>query len=124
MSKRLSVNVLDAPLDILATAINVSLCSAEPANFAGIAAVKLGGTTHTAGAGNGSYTKSAGDVSGRKLVIASRSGVTYTSSGIVTHIAYDNGSVLLGVTTCPDAPATAGGTTTITSHKLEIRDPS
>lgn len=124
MSKKLNVTLTEAPLDLLATAINVSLCTAEPANFAAIAGLKLAGATHTPGAGNGSYSKANGDVSGRKLVIAAKSGVVITASGVCNHVAYDDGTTLLGVTTCSPVTLASGGTTTISSHKLEIRDPS
>lgn len=124
MSKALDNSVLDAALDKLATAINVSLCSAQPANFAGIAAVKLAGGTHTAGVGNGSYTKANGDVSGRKLTIAARNNLSITASGTCNHIAYDDGTTLLGVTTCSAQALTSGGTVSIGSHKLEIQAPA
>jgi hypothetical protein len=123
MAKFLDTSVLDAPLDKLATAINVSLCSAQPANFAAIAAVKLAGGTHVAGVGNGSYTKAAGDVSGRKLVIAARSSLSITTAGNCTHIAYDDGTTLLAVATCTSQALNAGGTISLTSHKLEAQAP-
>lgn len=124
MAKILDNSVLDAGLDKFATAVNVSLCSAQPANFAGIAAVKLAGGTHTAGAGNGSYTKANGDVSGRKLTVAALNNLTITATGTCNHIAYDDGTTLLGVATCTAQSLTSGGTVSIGSHKLEIQAPA
>jgi hypothetical protein len=124
MSKSLDNAVLDAALDKFATAVNVSLCSAQPANYAGIAAVKLAAGTHTAGAGNGSYTKSNGDVSGRKLTVASLSNLTINASGTCNHIAYDDGTTLLAVATCSAQALTSGGTVSVGSHKLEIQAPT
>lgn len=123
MAKALDNSVLDTPLDKVATSTNVTLCSAQPASFAGIAAVALASGTHTAGVGNGSYTKAAGDVSGRKLVIAALSGLSVTATGTATHVAYDDGVTLLAVATCASQALTSGGTVSIGSHKLEIQAP-
>ena len=53
MAKAVHNDVLDAMLDEIATADRLTVCSAEPANFAGIAAVLLAEVVLTAGDGNG-----------------------------------------------------------------------
>ncbi|HTF96745.1 MAG TPA: hypothetical protein VL995_11480 [Cellvibrio sp.] len=123
MAKALDVAVLDAALDRFATSINVSLCSNQPANFAGIAAVRLAAGVHTAGAGNGSFTKSAGDVSGRKITIAALNNLSITASGTCNHVAYDDGTTLLCVATCSPQALTSGGTVSLGTHKIEIQAP-
>jgi hypothetical protein len=124
VSKFLSVDVIDAGLDKFATAVKTTLCSAQPANFAGIAAVALASVTRTAGTGNGSYTKANGDTSGRKLTIAAVSTVTVAVSGTCTYVAYDDGTTLLGVAESEAKALTAGGTVALSSHKLEIQAPT
>lgn len=120
-----SVLNVEQSLDNLATSIRATLCSSAPANFAGIAGVALAHATHTAGVGNGSYTKANGDVSGRKLVIAQRTGVSPIASGMATHIAYDDGTTLKASTELLTPLAvTMGANVTITSHKWEIQAPS
>lgn len=124
MGKAVHNDVLDAALDKIATCITQSVCSAEPANFAGIAAVKLADATLTAGDGNGDYTIGDGDTSGRKITIAQQADVPIDVSGDATHIAYDDGATLLYVTTCTTQSLTSGGTVTVPAHDIEIADPS
>ena len=123
MGKMLADAVLDAALAKLATSINQTVCSAEPANFAGIAAVDLATVVLTAGNGNGDYVI-ADDTSGRKVTVAAQNGVAIFASGTATHIAYDDGSTLLGVTTCTSQALTSGGTVDIPSHKFNFTDPT
>jgi len=124
MAKSISDAVLDAAIDKLATAVRQVVCSGEPANFAGIAAVALADVVLTAGVGNGDFTKANGDVSGRKLTVAQQAAVPIDTSGTATHIAYDDGAALLGVTTCTSQALTAGGTVTVPAHDAEWADPT
>lgn len=123
MAKAISNDVLDAGLAELATATRQSVCSGEPANFAGIAAVSLADVTLTAGDGNGDYTIGDGDTSGRKVTVAQQADVPINSTGTATHIAYDDGTTLQGVTTCTSQALTSGGTVTVPAHDFEIADP-
>lgn len=120
MAKALPDVTLDAPLDKLATATRQTVLSAEPANFAGIAAVLLASKTITGAA----FTKADGDVSGRKTTVAQQAAVPITASGTASHIAYDDGAALLGVTTCTAQVLTNGGTVTVPAHKFEFADPT
>ena len=124
MAKAIADAVLDAALDKLATCVRQSVCSGEPANFAGIAAVSLADVVLTAGDGNGDYTIGDGDVSGRKVTVSQQADVPIDSSGTATHIAYDDGTTLLGVTTCTSQALTAGGTVTVPAHDFEIQSPT
>lgn len=123
MGKMLADAVFDAALAKLATSIHQVVCSAEPANYAGIAAVTLASKTVTAGNGNGDYTI-ADDSSGRKVTTTAHTAVSITASGTATHIAYDDGTTLLGVTTCTSQALTSGGTVDIPAHKFSIADPT
>lgn len=125
MAKSIGNDVLDAALAELATSVNQTVCSGEPANYAGIAAVTLAANTVTAGLGSGDWSAAAdGDSSGRKTTMAQQTGVSITGSGTATHVAYDDGATLQGVTTCASQVLTAGGTVTIPAHKFEIADPT
>ena len=118
----------DATLDVLpaklATGTRLVVCSAEPANFAGIAAVALADIALTPGNGNGDFTIANGDVSGRKVTVAQQSAIPIDTSGTATHITLDDGSALLGVTTCVSQGLTAGGTVTTPAFDIEVADPT
>lgn len=87
---------LDAGLNALKNnAIRAIMCSADPVNFAGVAAVTLG----TATISSSDFTGPADHTSGRKLTFSGKSGVTPSANGTVTHLAFtDNSAVLYAVT--------------------------
>ena len=124
MGKKVDNSVLDAAWAKVATCVTQTVTSAEPANFAGIAAVALADATLTAGDGNGDYTIADGDTSGRKLTVAQQASVPIDASGTATHVCYDDGTTLLYVTTCTSQALTSGGTVTVPAHDFEIADPS
>ena len=119
MGKNLSTLVLDGSLDILAGATRMTVCTDEPANFAGIAALALAEVVLDAG----DFSKAAGDVSGRKVTIAQQPDLDIDVTGEADHIAYDDGANLLGVTTCTPQSLTQGGTVTVPAHDCEIQAP-
>lgn len=114
---------IDPALDGIAACNVQHVCSAQPANFAGIAAVSLGSISMTPVS---DYTKAAGDVSGRKVTVAAKNGVPITADGTVTHLALANttDSTLRFVTTCTAQPVLSGGTVNIPAWKNEIGAPS
>lgn len=121
MGKATPDAILDATADALIAAVTTQyICSAEPANFAGIAAVAL---ADVAVAG-GDLTKANGDTSGRKVTIAQKSAIPIDGSGTATHVVLASGSVLLYVTTCTSQALTAAGTVTAPAWKIEIADPT
>jgi hypothetical protein len=115
--------VLDAALDGVDLCNIQHVCSAQPANYAGIAAVSLASVSMTP---NTDYTKAAGDSSGRKVTTAAKSGVSVTTTGTATHLvlALTTDSTLRLVTTCTSQGVTAGGTVDIPGWKYEIQAPS
>lgn len=117
-------SVLDASHAKTATATRQTVCSAAPANFAGIAAVALAQVTLTAGDGNGDWVIGNGDTSGRKVTCTQQAAVPITASGTANHIAYDDGVELLRVTECTPQALTSGGTVTVPAHDAEIADPT
>jgi hypothetical protein len=113
--------ILDAMADAIKAAVTTQyVCSAEPANYAGIAAVALADVAFT----TSDMTKANGDVSGRKVTQAQKSGITIDASGTATHIALASGSVLLYVTTCTSQALTASGTVTVPAWDIEVLDPA
>ena len=123
MGKACSDAHMDAMLDNIALATTLTVCSAEPANQAGISAVALADVTLTAGDGNGDYTVGDGDTNGRKLTVAQQADVDIDSSGTATHVVLDDGSSIY-VTTCTSQALTSGGTVTIPAWDIEVADPS
>lgn len=124
MAKSISNDVLDAAIAEFATATRVVVCSGEPANFAGIAAVALADVAVTPGIGGGDFTSADGDTSGRKVTLLQQAAVPIDVTGTATHISYDDGVVLLAVTTCTSQALTSGGTVTIPAHDWEFADPT
>lgn len=110
--------MLDAALaHISGNAIELYVCTAQPANYAGIAAVAL------TGAAVPSYQAAAdGDVSGRKLAVDEEPDISITASGEATHIVLASATVLLYVTTCTTQTLTSGGTVTVPTWDIEIED--
>jgi hypothetical protein len=120
MTKLLDDSVPDAALDKFATATRQVVCSAAPANFAGIAAVALADVTLD----GGDFSKADGDTSGRKTTVAQQANVPIDTSGTATHLSYDDGATLLGVTEVTSQALTSGGTVTVPAHDLEYGDPT
>ena len=120
MVKSVSDDVLDAALGEIATSTTLTVCSAEPANYAGIAAVTLAAST----VAGGDFTIADGTTSGRKTTVAEQAAVSITASGDATHVALDDGTTLQYVTTAPTQTLTSGGTVTVAAWEIEIAEPS
>lgn len=119
MAKAIPAAVIDAMLT-QAEGTRIHICSAEPANYAGISVVELAAATI-----DGSYTKGAGDVSGRKNTLPGQDDLNISASGTATHVAISNGTDTLRlVTTCTSRALTEGDTVSTSSFAHEIRDPS
>jgi hypothetical protein len=112
--------VFDAALNEVATATRLTICSSDPANYAGIAAVLLGSKTSPGFTGPAD-----GDVSGRKITINAISDGSVTVTGEATHWALDDGSTLLASGDLASSQeVTNGNTFTLTATDIELRDPS
>jgi len=116
---------LDGTLDIIATCTRVSICSAEPANFAGIAAVSLGNYTLTAGDGGGDWTIANGDTSGRKITLGAQSGNNGTATGAANFLAFDDGTTMHWTIAADGDTVNSGSPVNISAVKVaELADPS
>lgn len=110
--------MLDTALDYISTnAIEIYVCSSQPANYAAIAAAAL-----TAAAVPSYQANQDGDVSGRKLAVDEVTDESITASGTATHIVLASATVLLYVTTCTSQALSSGGTVTIPTWDIEIED--
>lgn len=123
MAKELANAVLDAALAKIATCTKLTFCSTQPANYAGIAAVKLAEVTLTAGDGNGDYVI-ADDTSGRKVTIQAQTGIVPSANGTVTYAVLDDGSTLLAATTVTSQAVTTAQTWNSPAFKIGISDPT
>lgn len=124
MAKSISDPVLDAALAKIATCTRLMVCSGEPANFAGIAAVALADVVMTPGDGNGDYVISNGDTNGRKVRVQQQAAIPIDTTGTATHISLDDGTTLQAVTTCTSQALTSGGTVTVPVYDFEFADPT
>ena len=119
-----NTTVKDAALNAVGACNIQHVCSSQPANYAGIAAVSLGSVSMTPVT---DFTLAAGDVSGRKVTAAAKSGVSVGTTGTATHLvlALTTDSTLRVVTTCTSQAVTAGGTVDIPAWKaFEVQDPT
>lgn len=123
MAKQAPDATIDSMFDFVDLCDRQYVCSAEPANFAGIAAVTLATATMTP---NTDYAKANGDTSGRKVTMAAKNGVAVTGTGSATHLALGltTDSTLRYVTTCTAQTLTAGNTVNIPAWKIEVGDPT
>ncbi len=119
MAKAVDDSVLDAALDQIATSTVMHVCSAQPANFAGIAAVSL---ANVAMAG-GDYVKADG-TTGRKVTMAAKSAIPVTANGTANHVALATGTVLKYVTTATAQALTSGNTVSTPAWAVTLADPT
>jgi len=118
MAKAITAGLVDGGLNAIAACTNYTVCSAEPAAYADIAANALASTTIT-----GADFTIADYVGGRQITIAGQSNMNVTTSGTATHVVIDNGTDWL-VTTCTSIALTSGGTVTTPDWVHQIADPA
>ena len=122
MGKTLSNSVFDAALAVIATCtrMDVTSDSGTPANLTN----SLADVTLTAGDGNGDYTISDGDVSGRKLAVAQQADVDIDVTGTARHVVLSLSGTIHMTTTCTEQALTDTGTVTIPTFDIELTDPT
>jgi len=122
MGKAAPDATIDAMFDYIDQSTIQHVCSAEPANYAGIAAVSLADVAMTA---DTDYTKANGDTSGRKVTVAAKSSVPVDNTGTATHVVLARvaDTTLRYVTTCTSQALTAGNTVNIPAWDIEVADP-
>lgn len=123
MAKAAPDATIDSMFDYIDQSNIMHVCSGQPANYAGIAAVSLADVALTP---DTDFTKADGDTNGRKVTVAAKNAVPVDNSGTATHvvIARTNDSTLRYVTTCTSQALTAGNTVNIPAWDIEVADPT
>lgn len=125
MAKYAPDGFYDAAFDFLDQADVMHVCSTLDSDptYAEVLAASLADAAMTP---NTDFTKSAGDVSGRKVRVAAKSGVTVDVSGSANHVALVtvSGTVLRYVTTATSQAVTAGNTVNVPAWDVEIAAPT
>ena len=117
MAKYINSAAQDAYLAYVSASTRMTFCSAQPANFAGIAAVALASVTPT-------FTgPSVGSPTGRQISVGATTGVAVTATGTVLVAALDDGATLRFVDTVPSQAVTSGGTLSSTAWIINAADP-
>lgn len=95
------------------------VCSGQPADYAGIAAVQLATAVIA-----GSYALADGTPDGRKNTLPGQADMDIDSSGTATHYAISNGTSILYVVADISNPQalTAGGTVSVAALAQTVRD--
>ena len=121
MAKFASDFVLDGSLQVVSQANRMVAVAGQPANYA---AANTGALAEAALLGS-DFNIVDGDVSGRKVVVAAKLGLSVLAAGTADHVALLDtvNTRLLYVTTCPAQTLPAGGTVNIASWDVEIGDP-
>jgi hypothetical protein len=122
MAKFASNDVLDGSLIVAASATRLVAINGQPASFAAASSGKLAEATLT----GADFSLAAGDISGRKVTVAAKSGLAVLAAGTADHVALLDiaGARLLYVTTCPAQALASGGTVSIASWAIEIGAPT
>jgi len=118
MGKKMDDAFIDGGLLAIDNCTLMSVCSAEPLNKAGVAAVTLASVALT----GVDFTIANGDASGRKVTVAQQTDISIAASGTGNHVVIDDGTNIM-VTTCNAQSLTIGGTVTVPAFDHEIADP-
>ena len=123
MAKSQNDLMLDAAFEWvndLVTRINV--CATQPTTYAEATSTNMLAQTDVITSTE--ITLANGDTNGRKMTVASQTGLSVSTSGTADHIALtgSTGSTLLLVTTCTTQALTTGNTVNIPTFDDEIAD--
>ncbi len=116
MAKYTDTYVLDGAAERVAGANALHVCAGQPTSRADTLTKSLATTAMVAG----DFTVAAGSVSGRRAVVAAKSGLSVTTSGTADHVALIDGTRLLHVTTLTGQALTAGNTVNVGSWSAEF----
>jgi hypothetical protein len=113
--------VLDAGLDVLASADALVVLAGQPADFAAAVATPLA----TAPLLPADFAKAGAPGGGRQLTVAANEGLVALANGIADHVALVDGAGgrLLYVTTCPPPPVLVGGAVNVAAWTVTAAPP-
>ena len=123
MAKTLSDAVLDGALEIINDCTLMTVCSAQPTTYTeAITTFKLADVVMV----GGDFVISNGDVSGRKVRVATKLAVPIDTTGTALFVALviTASTTLHVVTTCTSQALTAGGTVDFPVWDIELADPT
>ena len=122
MAKLTADSVLDAALDNISgrTSPVLHVCSGTPTDRASVLTNSL--ASHNMSSGD--FTKADAGGGGRQSTVAAQTGISITTSGTATHVAYIDGTELVYQTTCTSTALTSGGTVDVGAHVISIGDPT
>jgi len=106
----------------------IGVCKGQPSSYASAFNTNGGGGDQCMASrstiASADYTIGDGDVSGRKITLSKRAGLTITNNGTADHIALGctGSSLLILITTCTQQVLTSGGTVDINAFDDEILD--
>ena len=120
MPKFASNDVLDGSLIVASGATRLVALNGQPANFAAATSGILAEAVLT----GADFSLAAGDISGRKVTVAGKTGLPVIAAGTADHIALIDATRLLYVTTCPAQPLVSGGTVSIAAWAIEVGAPA
>lgn len=121
MAKFCHTDVIDNGLVTIKTACTTMLaCSSLPSDRATALTAALADVAMV----TGDFTLAAGDVSGRKVIVAAKSAVPIDSNGSATHVALIDGTRLLYATTCTLKVLASGDQVNIPTWDAEIQAPA
>lgn len=118
MGKFVPDATIDALLDEVATATRMDVTSdvSTPTD--------LTNTLANVAMAPGDFTNGNGDVSGRKVAMAEKTGVSITDTGTALHVVLSLTAVIIDITTCTSQALTSGGTVTFPTWDHEVLDPT
>lgn len=105
---------LDATLNAVTACTTLTCCAGFPEDYEDIATRALGSTALT----EDDFTLSDGVVSGRRVTVASKSGILVEEGGVWDHIAIDDGTDYV-VTTIQSVAVAANGVSTMTTPAFD-----
>jgi hypothetical protein len=121
MGKWVADQVLDAALNIISAADRMVALAAQPLGYSQAWDGRLAETSMV----SADFAVGPGAVSGRRVTIAGKAGVSVVAQGTANHIALLDtvAGRLLYVTTCPTQPLALGGSVSFDGWSVEIGAP-
>lgn len=122
MAKAAPNNTIDAELDYIALSDTLYVCSGEPANYAGIAAVTLASVAID----GADFTKADAAGGGRQVTVGAQTGVSVSTSGTATHIVLGRvaDTTYRYATTCTSQALVSGNTVNVPAWVITVGDPT
>lgn len=122
MGKWVADAVLDGALQVISGADRMVVTAGQPSDYGSAWSGRLADVGMSAS----DFTTGGGSLSGRRVEVAAKSGVSVVAEGTADHVALLSSArgELLYVTTCPVQALSEGGTVNFDSWTVEIGAPA